>query len=158
MKTTFTISAVLGLFFALIFQLLLQDWWLSLRLGILFAILLFFAIEIILKRDAKRYKMAEEMITVPIWHRLSGNITTPNGVRNARIYFTIAGIVFISLDKKPYLAEELHLSMIDSYEVDDTKTVLIIRTTDERLYAIRSAEVKDLLPRLAEHGWTPPQD
>lgn len=125
---------------------------LSVISGSLFYILLFLYMFFHFKRLDKKYKEIEQKISLPIWYRMNCSIQTPNGVRNSNVYFTDGGIVFVSLDKKPYAIEEIAITEIERYESDNS-TQLVIYVKDGRTFLIMSGELKELFTVLREHGW-----
>ena len=120
--------------------------------GTLFYLLLMPALYLEERIRNKRYAQAEQAIVSPIWYRMNGNVKTLQGVRNANVYFTDGGIVFISLDKKPYCLEEVLKHQIERYDTNDT-TILNIYTNDNRMFLITSAEVRTLIAKLKDHRW-----
>lgn len=69
---------------------------------------------------AKRYAKAEKSIASPVWHRINGNVMTDRGVLNTNLYFTDAGIVIISLDRKPHQIEKIPRKEFSAILVNDT--------------------------------------
>ena len=126
--------------------------YLGVAAGVLFALFLLEYLLIHQKHMEKRYAEAEKQITAPIVYRLNGNLQTPTGVRNANIYLCEGGFVFITLDKKPHLTEELLLNNIASIRVIGPAQ-LEIATKDNRFFSITSADVSHLISVLKEKGW-----
>lgn len=158
MKNKFIVSIISGIFFAIpayiIFKQLNLEFafLLSIFTGLLFYLMLFAFLllyEFVLN---KRYSEAEKAITSNIWYKFNGNFKTANSVRNANIYFTDDGVVFISLDKKPYIIEEVLTHNIVKYQSDFIAN-LHIYTNDNRMFIITSSKVKKLFPLLKEHNW-----
>ena len=155
MKAKVFLSAFTGFLFGLIgyFVLLLLDidqpFQLGALSGLLFALLLFPVLVVYGNIMDKRYAKFEKEITSPIFYKTNGNFNLGNGkVKNGNIYFCEAGIVCVSLEEKPYTADEILLQSIDHYTY--TLTQLNIFTTDERLFVItvpKADEIIDILMR-----------
>lgn len=125
---------------------------LSIISGLLFYFFLHPVLYISGKRRSKRYAEAEKIITSPIWYRLNSNITTPKGVLNANTYFTDGGIVIISMDKRPYILEQILLPQNEKFQTDNMSKLNIF-TNDDRLFVITSSEIRTLYPLLKDHDW-----
>lgn len=125
---------------------------LSIIAGLGYFLLLFIFCEIYMRKQNKRYKAIEEKIKFPVWYRLNCNIQTPKGMKNGTVYFTDEGIVFVFLDKKPYIKEEISKANIKELGTDNV-TCLFIYTNDEQVLIIRTGELKSVIPVLQEHGW-----
>lgn len=125
---------------------------LSLYTGFAFYSILFIFLIIYERYMNKKYKKAETLITSKILYKINGNLSIGKSVKNANIYLTDDRIVFISLDEKPYAMEEVLLRDIEKYEASSSVS-LNIHTKDNRLFVIKSAEVKDFILLLKEYGW-----
>ena len=125
---------------------------LSIISGLGFFLLLYIFLEIYIRKQNKRYKEIEEKIKFPVWYRSNCNIQAPKGIRNGNVYFTDEGVLFVSLDKKPYIQEEILKANIKKLETDNV-TCLLIYTNDDQLLIIRTGDLKTAIPVLQEHGW-----
>ena len=163
MKAIATLSVVMGFFFGLFTYFILR--FLELDDALLFgffgglgvALLLFATLIVSRNRMDKRYAKLEKEIVSPIFHKTSGNFNLGNGrIRNGNIYFCEAGIVFISLDAKPYALEEIHLQDIDRYTY--TLSSLCIYTKDDRVYLIALPKAAEIIDLLIRKGWIIPRN
>ena len=152
------LSAFTGFFFSLIsyFVLLLTGEAQALVLaalgGVLFAFLLFCYLLIHGYSMGKRYARYEKEITAPIFHKANGNIRFPNGsMKNGNLYFCETGIVFLCLEGKPYLQEEIPLENIAG--ITHALTQLNILTTDHLTFAITLPNADQIADLLADKGW-----
>lgn len=158
MKKIFFISAFCGVFFAIITYIIMlaidpdNSFLISFAGGLFFYLMLSFSLLMYEKIIDKRYSQAEKSIGCNIWYKFNGNITTAKSTRNANIYFTDSGVVFISLDKKPHIFETILLQNIEKYQTD-YNIYLNIHTHDSRLFIITSAQVKEAVVQLKEKGW-----
>ncbi|HHW46146.1 MAG TPA: hypothetical protein GXX17_04455 [Clostridiales bacterium] len=158
MKGKFIVSAFCGIFFAIVTFYVLEyikfenALLISIFAGLMFYLMLLIFLLLYENILNKRYYEAEKNIKSNIWFKFNGNINTANSVRNANIYFTDDGIVFISLDTKPYVIEEVLIQNIEKIQSDYINK-LNIYTNDNRLFIITSSEVKELFPILNEHNW-----
>ena len=158
MKNTLIISVLCGMLFALPVWIIAKIYafkfafLISIFSGLLFYLLLFVFLYFYMKYKGKAYAKAEKCIKSKVWYKINGNFKTSSCVRNANIYFTDSGLVFISLDKKPYLIDEIPLQVIANYQTDFLIN-LHITTKDNRYYTIMSSEIKTIFPLLKEHGW-----
>lgn len=118
--------------------------------GVLFAGLLFMALDILEKHSDAMYAKVEKTIESPVLLKIGGNFDLGHEVRNGRIYFCEYEIVFVSLDKKPHMMEKLPAKLIERYTTDGV-TTLHIRTYDRREYRIRTSEVHDFLALFDTH-------
>ena len=125
---------------------------LSIIAGLGYFLLLFIFLEIYMRKQNKRYEAIEKKINFPVWYRLNCNIQTPKGMKNGTVYFTDEGVLFISLNKKPYIQEEIRKTNIKKLETDNV-TCLFIYTNDDQVLIIRTGELKSVIPVLQEHGW-----
>ena len=162
MKTKAILSAFTGFLFGVIcyciFCLLKISPALEIALfgGVLFALLLFPVLVIYGNVMAKRYEVFEKEINSPIFYKTNGNFNLGNGkVKNGNIYFCEAGIVCVSLEEKPYTADEILLQNIDHYTY--TLTQLNIFTTDERLFVITVPKADEIIDILMRKGWIRPR-
>lgn len=124
--------------------------------GVLFALLLFPVLVIYENVMSKRYEAFEREINSPIFYKTNGNFNLGNGkVKNGNIYFCEAGIVCVSLEGKPYTADEILLQNIDHYTY--TLTQLNIFTTDQRLFVITVPKADEIIDILMRKGWIKPR-
>ena len=104
------------------------------------------------KRMAKSYARAERRIPSPVFYRTVGNFDLGRrGIRNGNIYFCEDGIMLLSLDTKPHLAEWVPKSEILSYESDIIH--LTIRRRDGGVYLIAIPDAQRLTQILKETEW-----
>ncbi len=158
MKSKAILSAMTGLFFALITYFLLQylqlqdALFISVLGGLLFYILLLSFLLIYEKFMDKKYAEYEKKITSPIFYKTNGNFRLGNGrVKNGNIYFCEAGIVCLCLDEKPYTLDEILSQDIDHYQFDDIH--LNIFTKDGRLFIITLPDAKNVIKVLKRKDW-----
>ena len=158
MKAKAILSATISFFFALITYFILlfllpQDALLiSVLVGLSYYIMLLVAFIISGKIMDKKYTEFEKQITSPVFCKTNGNFNLGNGkIKNGNIYFCEAGIVCVSLDKKPYTLDEISLQNIEQYYFDDIH--LNILTTDGRLFAITIPDIKNVINILKEKEW-----
>lgn len=157
LKSIIFISCFCGLLFAvsvyIICRLFLPEdaVMLSLNCGLLFALCLYLYLIAYRHFTYKRYEKAEKNITSPVFYKFNGNFNLGNELRNGNIYFCEAGIVFISLDKKPYAFEGVSLTNILKYEFGNN--IINIYTNENRVFIITSPEVNQVLSVLKENGW-----
>lgn len=151
------LSALGGLFFGLITFIILifvdpKDAFIfSILSGLLFCLLLLWTLVISSKISDKKYLEFEKNINSEIFYKTNGNFTTANGVINGNVYFCERGIVFVSLDKKPYAVEEVLLEDIQRYEVDNIH--FNVYTKDWKKYLIMIPDADNVLQVLKEKGW-----
>lgn len=122
--------------------------WIS---GLLFCILLLWILVIASKINEKRYLEFEKNINSEIFYKTNGNFTTDNGVINGNVYFCARGIVFVSLDKKPYVVDEVLVEDIQRYEIDNIH--FNIYTKDWKKYFIVIPDADNVLQVLKEKHW-----
>lgn len=122
--------------------------WIS---GLLFCILLLWILVIASKINEKRYLEFEKNINSEIFYKTNGNFTTANGVVNGNVYFCERGIVFVSLDKKPYVVDEVLVEDIQRYEIDNIH--FNIYTKDWKKYFIVIPDADNVLQVLKEKHW-----
>lgn len=151
------VSVITGSFFGLITYIILImiepeiAFVLSWISGLLFCILLLWTLVIASKINEKRYLKFEKNINFEIFYKTNGNFTTANGIINGNIYFCERGIVFVSLDKKPYAVDEVLLENIQRYEIDNTH--INIYTKDWKKYFIVVPDANNVLQILKEKHW-----
>lgn len=119
--------------------------------GILFALLLFPALILEGKRVNKKYSEFEKEIISDVFYKANGNFNLGNKVRNGNIYFCENGIVFASLDQKPFAVEEVMLPFIEKYEFDNVH--MYIYTKDGRKFLITTTQANEILNVLKERKW-----
>ncbi len=158
MKTKACLSAITGLFFALIAYFTLQYFEIKNALlfsffgGLLFFILLLLYLHVYGKIIDNRYSRLEEEITSPVFYKTNGNFNLGNGkVKNGNIYFCEEGIVCLCLDEKPYTLDEILLQDVDHYQFDDIH--LNIFAKDGRLFVITLPDAKNIVTVLKEKDW-----
>lgn len=116
-----------------------------------FALLLHIVLSISEKRANKKYAAVEKQIKSPVFYKTNGNFNLGNKVRNGNIYFYEQGIVFISLDEKPYFCDEIKLSDIHKFEFD--RVHMNIYTKDGRAFLIILADADAVLKALENKNW-----
>lgn len=99
----------------------------------------------------KKYAAAEKQIKSPILYKVNGNFNLGYKIKNGNIYFCEAGIVFISLDEKPYAYDEVLKTDIDGFEFDNIH--LNIYTKDGRVYSLTIPNVDGILRELRNGSW-----
>lgn len=114
-------------------------------------VILYFYLLIHNRYMEKRYTELEKNISVSIYLKINGNFNLGKKVKNGNIYFCEGGIVFASMDEKPYGVEPLDLKDILKYEIDTVH--LNIHTKDERVYVITTPDAQAVLNTLKEKGW-----
>ena len=103
------------------------------------------------RRVEKRYLEMEMTIQAPVFYKTNGNFRVEAGAASGNIYFTDWGILFASLDEKPYRLQELPLANILKYEIDTIH--LNIYTKDGQLFAITTPDASKVFEALTEKGW-----
>ncbi len=119
--------------------------------GIFMFIVLYFYLLMHIRHMEKRYTEFEKNITIPIYLKTNGNFNLGKKVKNGNIYFCEGGIIFVSLDEKPYAVEKLDLKDILKYEIDTIH--LNIYTKDNRMFVIATPDAPKVLDTLKEKGW-----
>lgn len=99
----------------------------------------------------KRYAQLEKEILSPVFHKANGNFDLGNKVINGNIYFCETVILFASLEEKPYRVQELQVSQILKYEVDNVH--LNIYTKDNQVFVITIPNAKEIIDKIQEKGW-----
>lgn len=157
MKIIFFLSILCGGLFGLmtflicVFILPEEAMILAVMSGVLFTLLLFPVLIFEKKRMQKKYSEFEKEITSPIFYKANGNFNLGKKVRNGNIYFCENGIVFASLDQKPFAVEEILLPFIEKYEFDNIH--MNVYTKDERKFLITTTEATEILKILKEKRW-----
>ncbi len=158
MKTKVVLSAFTGFLFGLIgyFVLLLLDIDQSFQLaalsGLLFALLMFSVLIVYGNIMDKRYAKFEKEISSPIFYKTNGNFNLGNGkIKNGRIYFCKGSIVFVSLEEKPYIMEEIPRSSIAKIQCDNIHFNVI--TCDNLVYIITMPDARVVFKKLKEKDW-----
>jgi len=158
MKVKIYLSAVTGFFFGLAAYILLLCLHIPYALlfsvlgGLLFYILLFSWLLLHEKAMDIKYSKYEKHIKSPVFCKTNGNFSLGSGkAKNGNIYFCEAGIVFICLDEKPYVMDEILLQDIEKYQFDDIH--LNIFTCDGRIYVITMPDVRKVMDILREKEW-----
>lgn len=157
MKHNIIISAITGLLFGVFAFIVIKIFKigsgkLAIICGMAFFVLLLGYLMLAQNAAYKRYVKAEEKLTSPVWLTINANIITEDEVRNANIYFCDDGITLVSLDKKPYLTEEVPREKIKECKSDEILR-LLISVTDGRHYAITSEEIAGIRDKMVERGW-----
>ena len=106
------------------------------------ALLLHTFMSIIEHRMNKLYAELEKNITSPIFFKTNGNFDLGDGVLNGNIYFCDAGIVFASVDQKPYLMQHVSADNIFRYEFEDI--YMHLYTKDGKQYDITLADIPEV--------------
>ena len=120
--------------------------------GVLFAFLLFVYLVIHGYVMDKRYARFEKRMTESVICKANGNIRFHSGsMKNGNLYFCESGVIFICVEGKPYLREEIPLENIAG--VTYTLTQLNIATTDHRVFAITLPNADKIAALLAGKGW-----
>ena len=158
MKGKIILSATTAFFFAFLSYIVLeylyieQSLLLSVAAGLLFYILLRFVLILYDKVMEKRYRVIEQGISSPIFYKTNGNFNLANGkIKNGNIYFCETGILFATLEEKPFIVEELLLADIKEYEYSVAQIKII--ANDGRVYLITMPDVKNVVNVLKEKEW-----
>ena len=157
MKTKILLSLFLGIFFGIttfficIFILPEEALELGLMAGVMFALFLFPIFIYEEKRINKKYLELEKQIVSPVFYKTKGLFYMEKSVRGGNIYFCENGIVFASLDQKPFAVEEVLFHFIEKYEFDDLH--MNIYTKDERKFLITTSDAKEVLKILKDKKW-----
>lgn len=119
--------------------------------GLLFCLVLLWILVASSKISDKKYLEFEKNINSKIFYKTNGNFTTSNGIMNGNIYFCERGIVFVSLEKKPYAVDEVLVEDIQRYEIDNIH--FNIYTKDWKKYYIMIPDADNVLKVLKEKHW-----
>lgn len=82
--------------------------------------------------------------------KINGNFDLGREVRNGNVYFGKAGVLLLSLDKKPHIRMHIPAAQIDRLECDDMH--MRIYTKDEKTLLIKSADVRQTMRMLMDMG------
>lgn len=105
------------------------------------------------RRTNKRYAALEKDIRSPIFYKTNGNFILEKSVKNGNIYFCDDGLVFISVDYKPVVREDIPLSNISRVDFDGAHVK--IRTEDDRIFLIMIPDVAKVREVLRGKRWIP---
>lgn len=150
MKVLALLSAFTGLFFGIICFFILQLFFpedaflISAAAAIGYYIVLFLFLMLYDRNMKTRYKQAEKHISSPILFKATCQIHS----RGACVYICENKMVLISLDKKPYVMEELLFENIISISYNQFQ--LNILANDDRLYMIKTSEIAKIVELLDE--------
>lgn len=157
MKKYWILSAVGGLMFAiptfliLIFIMPEVALQLSIAAGLLFMLLLFAYFVIHERLMNKKFAKFEATITSPVLYKTNGNIRLGKKVINGNVYFCDSGVVFASLEEKPYVIQHLLFEDIKMWEF-----VFIhvnIHMKDGKIYQYQIPDVPQAQEILEEKEW-----
>lgn len=157
MKTEIFLSLFCGIFVGIITFLIFifisseEAFMTALMAGVLFTLLLFPAIMYERRRADKKYSKLEKEFTSTIFYKANGNFDLGKTVRNGNIYFCENGIVFASLDQKPFAVEEILLPFIEKYEFDDFHVNIYAK--DGRKFLIATIQAKEIVKILKDKKW-----
>lgn len=100
----------------------------------------------------KRYAKIETEIPFPIFYKTNGNFDLGSGrIKNGNLYFCDAGIVCVCMEEKPYTMDEILVQDISKIAFDSIH--LHIRTKDNRLFKITTADASKVIELLKEKDW-----
>lgn len=99
----------------------------------------------------RRYANLEAQIPYPIFYRTNGNFDLGSGIKNGNLYFCDAGIVCVSMEKKPYTLDEILVQDISMIRFDAIH--LHIHTRDGRFFKITTADAPIVIELLKERNW-----
>ena len=120
--------------------------------GALFAILLFVYLVVHGYVMDRRYARFEKRMTESVICKANGNIRFHNGnMKNGNLYFCETGVIFICVESRPYLREEIPLENIAG--ITYALTQLNIATMDHRVFAITLPNADKIAALLADTGW-----
>ena len=157
MKKYWIISAIAGAMFAapafliLIFivpEIALQ---LSLAGGLLSMLALFSYLVIHERIVNKKFSKFEATITSPVLYKTNGSIRLGKQVKPGNIYFCENGVVFASLEEKPFITHHLLFDDIEKWEF-----VFIhvnIHMKDGKIFQYQIPDVPEAQKTLEEKGW-----
>ena len=103
------------------------------------------------KQANKKYSILEKALNLSFFYKTNGNFNLGSAVKNGNIYFCEKKIVFIVVEQKPYLIEELSIFDIDRYEFDQIH--MNIYATDGRIFLITLPDAENVLKKLQENRW-----
>lgn len=103
------------------------------------------------KQTNKKYSILEKALGLSYFYKTNGNFNLGSAVRNGNIYFCENGIVFVFVDQKPYLIEEISKFDIDGYEFE--KIRMNIYMTDGRFFSVTLTDAENVLKKLQEKKW-----
>jgi hypothetical protein len=90
-------------------------------------------------------------LNLSFFYKTNGIFNLGSAVKNGNIYFCEKKIVFIVVEQKPYLIEELSIFDIDRYEFDQIH--MNIYATDGRIFLITLPDAENVLKQLQEKKW-----
>lgn len=115
------------------------------------ALFMHIVLTILEKQTNKKYSVLEKTLELSYFYKTNGNFNLGNSIKNGNIYFCEKRIVFIFVEKKPYLIEELSIFDIDRYEFDQIH--MNIYATDGRIFFITLTDAENVLKKLQEKRW-----
>lgn len=99
-----------------------------------------------------RYAKIEAEIPYPVFYKTNGNYDLGGGkTKNGNIYFCDAGIICVSMEKKPYTLDEILIQDIHKISYDTIH--LHIHTKDGRLFKITLPDASDVVELLQQKNW-----
>ena len=157
MKKHWLLSGICGLMFAiptfliLIFivpEIALQ---LSAAAGLLFMLLLFPFLVIYERIMNRKFAKFEATIASPILYKSNGNIRLGKKVKNGNVYFCENGVVFASLEEKPYV---IHYLLFEDIKMWEFVFIHVnIHMKDGKIYQYQIPDVPQAQQTLEEKGW-----
>ena len=100
----------------------------------------------------KRYDKIEAEIPCPVFYKTNGNFDLGGGkIKNGNIYFCEAGIICVSMEKKPYTLDEILIQDIHKISYDTIH--LHLYTKDGRLFKITLPDASDVVELLKQKDW-----
>ena len=100
----------------------------------------------------RRYARIEAEIPYPVFYKTNGNFDLGGGrIKNGNVYFCEAGIICVSMEKKPYTLDEILIQ--DIYKISYDTIHLHIHTKDGRLFKITLPDASDVVELLKQKDW-----
>lgn len=100
----------------------------------------------------KRYARIESEIPCPVFYKTNGNFDLGGGkIKNGNLYFCDVGIICVSMEKKPYILNEILIQNI--YKISYDTIHLHIHTKDGRLFKITLPDASDVVELLKQKDW-----
>ena len=124
---------------------------LSLAAGLLSALMMFLFLVIYERIVNRKFAKFEATIASPVLYKSNGNIRLGKKVKNGNLYFCENGVVFASLEERPYVIHRLLFEDIKMWEF-----VFIhvnIHMNDGKIYQYQIPDVPQAQETLEEKGW-----
>ena len=124
---------------------------LSLAAGLLSALMMFLFLVIYERIVNRKFAKFEATIASPVLYKSNGNIRLGKKVKIGNLYFCENGVVFASLEERPYVIHRLLFEDIKMWEF-----VFIhvnIHMNDGKIYQYQIPDVPQAQETLEEKGW-----